>query len=55
MLHNVYFRKANDKTKSNIKTGLWLGCLTPLSIIFQSYRGRSVLLVEETGVLGENR
>ena len=25
-------------------------CLMPLSTIFQLYRGRSVLLVEETGV-----
>ena len=32
---------------------LGLGCLTPLSTIFQLYRG-GVLLVEETGVPGEN-
>ena len=31
-----------------------LGCLTPLSTIFQLYLGRSVLLVGETGVPGEN-
>ena len=32
---------------------LGLGCLTPLSTIFQLYRG-GVLLVEETRVPGEN-
>ena len=31
-----------------------LSYLTPLSTIFQLYRGRSVLLVEETGIPGEN-
>ena len=30
-----------------------LGCLMPLSTIFQLYRG-SLLLVQETGVPGEN-
>jgi len=35
--------------------GLGLWCLTPLSTIFQLNRGwRSVSLVEETGVHGEN-
>ena len=34
--------------------GLGLGCLTPLSTIFQLYQGSHVLLVEETKVLGEN-
>ena len=34
--------------------GLALGCLTPLSTIFQLYRGGQILLVEETKVPGEN-
>ena len=33
--------------------GLALRCLTPLSRIFQLYQWRSVLLVEETGILGD--
>ena len=36
---------------SDSELGLW--CLTPLSAIFQLYR-ESVLLMEETGVPGEN-
>ena len=36
--------------------GLWLGlwCLTTFSTIFQLYRGCQFLLVDETGVHGEN-
>jgi len=32
----------------NLLSGLELWCLTPLSTIFELYRGISVLLVEET-------
>ena len=38
----------NNRHKSG---GMGLWCLTPFSTIFQLYRGRSVLLVEETGYL----
>ena len=35
-----------------LRLGIWY--LTPLTTIFQLYYWRSVLLVEETGVSGEN-
>ena len=38
--------------KTGGRVGLWY--LMPLLTIFQLYRGGHVLLVEETGVLGEN-
>jgi hypothetical protein len=38
----------------NFNQGLGLWSLTSLSTIFQQYRGLSVLLVEETGLPGEN-
>ena len=42
----------NDKHCCRI--WLWFSSLTPLSTIVQLYHWRSVLLVEETGVPGEN-
>ena len=53
-----HFRSTNDlpqcQSKLYIYVGSGLGCLTPLSTIFQLSCGQSVLLVEKTGVPGEN-
>ena len=61
MLQKIYwqhFRSTNDLpqclSKLYIYVGSGLGCLTPLSTIFQLSCGQSVLLVEKTGVPGEN-
>jgi hypothetical protein len=40
--------------RKRVGLGLGLLYLTPLSTIFQLYRGGQFLLVEETGVTGEN-
>jgi len=37
-----------------LDNGLGLCCLTPLSTIFQLCRGGNFLLLEETGIPGEN-
>jgi hypothetical protein len=44
----------NDQTPNKFGLGLGLLYLAPVSTIFQLYHGGQFLLVEETGVPGEN-
>ena len=51
----IYVGVIRSKVKVTVTMNIiFLWCLTPLSTIYQLYRGRSVLLAEESGVPREN-
>ena len=54
LIHNFTMLHQNDQTPNKFGLGLGLLYLAPVSTIFQLYHGGQFLLVEETGVPGEN-